>query len=308
VSLAEVTDLTERDPLKSGIADGNDDTLVALKPLRGSGEVPESIVIVRKWGGFGARLSPPDPLNPPPFKKGSRYWFIWSSVNDVYWHRILMWWPEDDVAAPVKEMEAAIKADRYAWSPQYLPDVSLFYGRKVDAEKRHTAVRVTKGDKTLWEKTLPGLPSGRLDAWHVYEKQHLYDLKEVDAPEDQRFLSVGTDVDLPQANEFDQPEGAYYANWRLDLGTGRVAVATVGASQFHSVYTLNRYSLETGRLVFQSVNTPLPSGGKAVGADEEGWWRQVQRTYDPKTGEKTSEEVFRLAGPRMEPVAVERRE
>ena len=304
VSLMKVAEMTERDTRGS---DGNLDITVALKPIRGSGETPQTIDIIKAWGGYRPNNTvalPPDPLNPSPFKKGLQYWFVWSSVHDVFEHRIIMWWPADDLAAPVKELEAAVKADRYAWSPQYVPDVDLFYGRKVDPEKKETTVRVTKANKTLWEKTLPGLPTARYFSWNWCQKRNVASLlADVDAPNDRPFLVIETDADLPAGNELDRPAGRYYLSWMFEADTGCLAVVLVSAPQYPQL-GLNRYSLATGHLVFQSENIYCPTGGKAVGAEKEEWWCQVQRRFDPKTGNKISEEKFRLAGPHMEPAPI----
>src|SRR4051812_30219051 len=82
VALVEVVSVTERDsrPMDGPLADE-----IKLRLVRGSGEVPEIIAIIKSPGGHPgppSEFKPPPPkfsLKPGALRKGRRYWVAFSS-------------------------------------------------------------------------------------------------------------------------------------------------------------------------------------------------------------------------------------
>jgi hypothetical protein len=160
----------------------------------------------------------------------------------------------------------------------YHPKIGLTCGRVVEPDKNQWRVRVWKGDKVLWETTVPGTPSKRAHAWGFLGSA----------------LVAETALTLDAGNEFSLAAGAYYLSTTFDPDTGKRLAACVTVLQDSHVVRVQRdYDLPTGRPVREERFDWPRTGGKAVGAKADDWFRKVARTFDPKTGKVTAEAVFR---------------
>jgi hypothetical protein len=280
-ALVEVVSVTERDDRP---ADGALSDTVKLRVVRGSGEIPEAVTIIKAHGGLappGAREPPPPKysLKPGALKKGGRYWVAFASPyeHEAYPQGVIAFWPEDDAKA-AKVLDEAVKADRWKWHPFYHSKLGLTCGRLREPDQKRWRVRVEKDDKVLWEATIPGIPSKRANAWGFLGS----------------VLVAETALTLDAGNEFDLPAGPYYLATTFDPHTGKRLSACVTVLQDgHSAHVRRDYDPETGRAVREErFDWPL-TGGKAAGAKNEDWYRKVARAFDPKTGKVTAEEVFR---------------
>ncbi|HJZ60338.1 MAG TPA: hypothetical protein VKE74_35670 [Gemmataceae bacterium] len=296
VALVEVVSVIEKDARPS---DGPLYDEIQLRVVRGSGEVPEIIVIVKAPGGHPP---PPGSAKPPPpkfsvrpgaLKKGQRYWVAFSSPyeHQAYPEGVIAFWPQDDRRA-AKVLDEAVKADRWRWHPRYDPTTGLTCGRLIEPDKKLWQVRVWKDDEVLWEMTVPGTPSKRYYSWGFWDAgpggfpTHV--------PKSGRLLVAETALTLDAGNEFDLPAGPYYLCSTFDPHTGNRLSACVTVLQDpHVIHVQRDYDPRTGRY-FREERFDWPkSGDKAVGAGREDWYRKVARTFDPKTGKLTAEEVFR---------------
>lgn len=288
VALVEVVKVEEYDARPS---DGNKGIEFTLKRIRGSGTFRDTISVVTEFGGHrppGSDPKPSAPLKPDSLKKGGRYWIAFASLHefDQYNQWIIGFWPEKDARAAA--FEAAVKADAYRWSPQYVPELKLSYGHVL--EKDTWRVRAERDGKVLWEKTLPGKP---LDSYHFGLFQGTGGSLEVPMPKCGHILFTESDTRLAADNAFGLPAGPYYVNNGLDPVTGKRHATWIRKAQESSVEILNRaYDPDTGKPTRDERFDYLKSGGQAVGAKTEEWWRKVERTFDA-TGKVTKEEVFR---------------
>jgi hypothetical protein len=281
VALVEVVSVTERDtrPMDGDLYDE-----VKLRVVRGSGEVPETVLVVKARGGIsppGSRKPPPPKfsLKPGALQKGRRYWLAFASPYDyeAYPEGVIAVWPEGDPKA-ANVLDGAVKADRWEWHPLYHPKVGLTCGRLIEPDKKRWRVRVEKGDEVLWETTIPGTPSKRAHAWGFLGG----------------VLVAETALTLDAGNEFDLPAGPYYLSTSFDPDTGKRLAASVTVLQdSHVVRVRREYDPETGRHFREERFDRPKSGGRAVGAKTDDWYRKVSRTFDPETGKVTAEAVFR---------------
>jgi hypothetical protein len=297
VSLGEVIDLKQID-YRPG--DGNLIDQVSLKTVRKSGDVLESLGIVQAYGGLRAPGSPPpapDPLSRVSFKKGARYWFVWSSRHEAmsYPHRIIGWWPQDDARA-AEVVEQAIAKDRFAWQPQLEPVTGISYDRHLNAKSGQWILRGTKVGKVLWEDQLEGSPvEGVYGPWSTYPRKNVPDLDHVQAKPDDIFLRLLTSTRLPAGNSYGVPAGAYWLQSYRELTTGKRLAVHVACHQLH-VKSITRAYDSTGHPLWEREQSFPETGGKAAGAASEAWLRQIERTFDPATGKITLEETFRIDG------------
>jgi hypothetical protein len=287
IALAEVVEVKEYDERPM---DGNKGIRFKLKRVRGTGHFDETVDVVTDFGGLrppGDVPKPSAPLKPDSLKKGERYWLAFSSRHDYerYNQGVIGFWPEKDKVSEV--LEVAVKDDVYRWSPQYVPELKLSYGHVV--EKDTWRIRAERDGKVLWEKALPGKP---LD-YHFGLFQSTGGSFEVQMPKCGHILFTESDARLEKDNEFGLPAGSYYVNNGLDPQTGKRHGTWVRVAQGPSVEVMNRaYDLDTGKPTRDERFEFLKSGGKAVGAKTEEWWRKVERTFDA-SGEVTKEAVFR---------------
>jgi hypothetical protein len=297
VALVRVVSVTERDsrPMDGPLADE-----IKLRIVRGSGEVPETLAIVKAPGGHppppGA-VKPPPPkfsLKPGALKEGRRYWVAFSSPYEyrAYPEGVIAYWPEDDPKA-AKVLDGAVKADRWKWHPHYDPKTGLTCGRLIEPDKKRWQVRVWKDDEVLWETTVPGTPSKRYYSWGFWDAGGPGGFP-THVPKSGRLLVTETALALDAGNEFGLPAGPYYLCTTFDPRTGKRLSACVTVLQDgHSIHVQQAYDPGTGRPVREERFDWPKSGGRAVGARTDDWFRKVARTFDLETGRVTSEAVFR---------------
>jgi hypothetical protein len=295
VSLAEVVDLEQID---SRPGDGNLIDQISLRTLLKSGDVLESLGIVQAYGGLrppGSAPPAPDPLSRVIFRKGARYWFVWSSRHEwmSYPHGIIGWWPEEDVQA-IKVIEQAIARDRFAWHPQFEPVTGVSYDRHLDAKTGKWILRGTKAGKILWEDQLESAPvEGIYGVGYVYAKKDVPDLDHVRAEPDDRFLSMVTSTKLAAGNSYGVPAGTYWLQSYLQLTTGKRLWVQVQSFEVHFAWLTRAYD-RTGHPLWEHEQRYLERGGRAVGAAGEEWIKRIERTFDPATGKTILEETFRI--------------
>jgi hypothetical protein len=296
VSLAEVLDLKQIDQRPG---DGNLFVQVSLKPLQKSGDVLESVEIVKDFGGLRAPHSaPPDPdsLYPVPFQKGKRYWFVWSSRHEwiAHPHRLIGWWPQDDASA-AEVFGQAIAKDRFAWQPQLEPITGISYDHHLDAKTGNWILRGTKAGKVVWEDKLEGSPvEGAYGAWYVYPRKNVPDLAHVQAQPDDLFLGFLTSTKLPAKNSYGVPAGTYWLECFRELTTGKELEVQVRSPQMSHVEWMTRAYNRTGQRLWEREKLLLKTGGRAVGAASEAWLKQIERTFDPDNGKTLHEDIFRI--------------
>jgi hypothetical protein len=318
VSLAEVTGLREVDDRPG---DGSLHVDLDLKTVRGSGDVLESLSIVKAPGGHRPPhhlAIPPDALFPVPFEKAKRYWFAWASRHDPAGRgrRLLRWWPEAGAPGEVAE---TVRDNRYAWRPQLVPEAGVFYGHRQDPRTKRWLLRVNKVDPAagggpgdvVWEKQLGGPPAdARYMAWDVYPRQSVVELR--DHAQDTRgnlFLTVVTTEDLPPDNPHGLPTEPHSITTYFDLDSGGRAAEQIHAIVHHkpmfagdqfgptfSEVVFRTFDLRTGGPRWERRSQWMEKGGLAAGSKAEGWLRRTERTFDPDTGRAVGEEVFRVDG------------
>jgi hypothetical protein len=307
--LAEVTDLKTFDTRPS---DGPRYVRVALRVRRRSGAVPDHLSIITAYGGIGPPGAPRaprlKPLRPDSLQKGERYWFAFASVHDHDRHPqgVINFWPEKSPAA--KALDAAVRSDALAWSPQYYPKLGVSYGYKPEPAQDRWRVRVEKGGKILWETVLPGKKSERYAAWYLFPRDSVADLQWADRTATDTFLVAETGTALGKDNEYGLPAGKYYVSTAYDVDTGKRAAARVALLQDSDVECVFRaYDLKSGKVRREHRYDWLETGGKAVGAKTDSWLRRVERTFDVTTGRVTREEAFRHAQVEVAPGVQESR-
>lgn len=293
VALAEVEEIKGYDERPG---DGNKGVRIKLKQIRGSGFFRDTINVVTAHGGKrgpGASLKPSEPkpsdlLKPDSLKVGERHWFAFASRYDYERHtqEVIGFWPEKDEAATV--LETAVKNDSFRWQPLYVPNLKLSYGHVV--EKDGWRVRGEQNGKVLWEHALTGKP---LNDYNFGLFESTGGDFEVAMPKCGRILFTESDTKLGKDNEFGLPAGPYYVNHGFDPVSGTRHATWIRLAQGPSVEVMNRaYDLTSGK-PSREVQYDMPkTGGIAVGAKAEEWWRKVERTYDAK-GKVTKEEQFR---------------
>jgi hypothetical protein len=288
VALVQVVKIEKYDERST---DGNKGLRFKLKRVRGTGEFRDTIDVVTEFGGFrgGEVPKPSAPVKVDSLKKGERWWFAFATNWEYEKHNqgVIGFWPEKDAKAAT--FEAAIKADAYKWHPQYHPELKLTYGRLIEKDKWR--VRVEKQGKTLWEKEFPGKPASDLYPYSLYQGTGELNLK---MPKCGHILMAETSTRLEKDNEFGLPAGPYHVGTGFDPETGkRHGVWARPLPEGPNVPRVNReYDPDTDKPKReQRFDVPL-TGGKAVGAKTEDWYRMIARTFDA-TGKVTKEETFR---------------
>jgi hypothetical protein len=291
VCLAEVVSVQERDARP---ADGDFTEEVTLKILRGSGEVRSQLPVIKEHGGLRPTAPPPiqGPLRAGGLKKGQRYWIAFASSLDheKYTNGVVGYWPEDkaDVA---KVLDEAIKEDRFRWRPEYDPKTGLAYGYLATPGKKSWQVRIEKQGKVLWEKEVPGERSERGVFWGLSEGG--YNSFPSQKPRSGKLFWAESAQRLDKDNEYGVAEGMYYVTTGWDPETGKRIAAWLALHKGPHVDVLHREYNADGKPRREERFDWLPSGGKAVGAAEESWYRKIARTFDPDTGKVAKEETFR---------------
>ena len=287
VALVEVKKVEKFDERST---DGNKGVRFKLKLVRGSGAVYDTVEVVTEFGGFrgGEVPKPSAPLKPDSLKKGDRVWFAFSSDHEweKYTQGVIGFWPEKDAKA--EALDAAVKAGAYRWRPQYEPKLKLAVGHLVEKDKWR--VRAERDGKALWEKELPGKPTGPY-AFGLSLSPGT-DL-EVPTPKCGQYLVAETATRLGKDNEFGLPAGPYWINTGFDPETGKKLAVWVRVPQeSHVALVDRRYDPDTGKVQFEQRYDFLKAGGKAAGAKTEDWYRRTERTFDA-AGKVTKEEVLR---------------
>jgi len=298
VCLAEIADSQEIDKRPS---DGNLFVRAKLRVIRGTGAIPEHIVIIKEYGGLGPpgpAPKPYGPLRPDSLTKGHRYWFAFCSKYEVirsgtpYPQGVIRYWPTEQ-ADVAETLEEAVRTDHYAWRPQYDPITGLTHGYREEPEEGRWQIRVSRDDDVLWEKTLAG---GKADRYSSLGFMHQKDWPSyLRYSQSDTFLLAETATTLEEDNDYDLPAAEYYVLNIFDAITGKLAAVRVSYCQEGMVERVFRVlDLETGGLIREHRFDFLDEGGIEAGGDTEDWLRKTERTFDPKTGEETSLNVFRF--------------
>jgi len=75
------------------------------------------------------------------------------------------------------------------------------------------------------------------------------------------------------------------------LTTGKRLAVHVGCPQLH-VKSITRAYDSTGHPLWEREQSLPETGGRAAGAANDAWLKQIKRTFDPATGKKLLEETF----------------
>ncbi|MFO0976790.1 MAG: hypothetical protein U0996_10355 [Planctomycetaceae bacterium] len=286
VALVEVLEASEFD-YRPG--DGNKGVRFSVKKIKGTGDFLKELQVVTEYGGLRAPNSKPQPslpLKPDSLVVGERYWIAFASqYDDRYNQRVIAFWPEDDAVA--KTLEAAAQNDVLKWKPQYIPRLNVSYGHLI--EDGTWKVRGEKDGKVVWEHTLTGKP---LDSYNFGLFESTGGSFEVAMPACRQILFTESDTKLDEGNEFGLPPGPYYINHGFDPISGTRHGTWIRRAQAGSVEVLNRrYDLTTGKPAGEAEYDFPQTGGLAVGASAERWWRKRERDFDAN-GKVTSEVTY----------------
>lgn len=299
VALAEVVDIKPYNNLES---DGDKGLLVKLRRIRGTGQFRDTIDVVTDFGRSSPDRKPEGPATADSFKKGERYWIVFSSDRmRKYPQGIIAFWPEDSpTVAP--RLEAAIRADAYRWQPQYDPETGFTIGHLSGTEEGSWRLRVAEegkvlwetavGGKVLWETTVPGIKWVFNLGLGFYNQ---YDGFPANMPPGDRILVAPSKVEVGMKNDFDLPAGEYSISTGFDPRTGRrLAVWVFHIRKEYRNLLYRDYSSPTGNLIREDRFEYIEQGGRRIGAKTEEWWRRTSRAFDPRTGKVVSETVFRF--------------
>jgi hypothetical protein len=242
LSLVEVAGITQHD---NRAADGPLSDKIELKVVRSSGVALPEIEIIRAESGFNPQhdTKSHDPYHPHAFKVGDKIWILKAGAKARYSHDILMWFRADDKECPAEKFEAAVKEDRYAWSPQLVPGSEFSYGYKIDMDKSLIHVRVMKGEKEIWKKEVKyngeqvAYPDMVIQLWNKGEGP-----EPVDGGDTTRLITIDTWYNLAEQNEYGAPRGKHHITWAFDFESGKLAQVEV------ENVVQRRYSLKTGKL------------------------------------------------------------
>jgi hypothetical protein len=295
VALAEVVEVK---PFDERPGDGNAGVRFKLKLIRGSGHFQDTVAVETAFGGLrppGDVPKPSAPLKANSLKKGGRFWFAFASSHEWEKHNqgVIGFWPENDsIVAEI--LEATVKKDVLKWSPQYDPELKLSYGHII--EKDRFRVRVEKAGQVIWEQEIAGKMIGPEFAFGLTGAHGFPETIPAKLPASGRILCVKSLTNLAKDNEYELPAGKYSIEYGFDPESGkRYAVWLT----LHLVKTggivdaLHReYDPVLGKPKRDDRFEDLKSGGNRVGAKTEAWFRKVSRTFDPATGNVTSEEIY----------------
>ena len=249
VCLAEVVSIVPYDQRPS---DGDKGFKVTLRPIQSSGQFNDKIYIITEYGGYpapGSILEPPNNLiKPDSLTAGKQYWFAFASRHD-YKNRpqsVIGFWPASDTKVS-KSMQSAIQNNVYRWNPQFDPKTQLTYGR-IQSSKQDWEIRVNKGEKVLWKKTVPGTMSTRSFSWTLdgYAKVNFPDVAKTSCG---KLLVTETATHLRPDNEYGLPVGAVYLRTAFDPETGKRLHDQISRHQAPQVTLLTRtYNPTTGEV------------------------------------------------------------
>lgn len=307
VCLAEVVSMTEYDD-RSG--DGDAGIEVELRPIRSSGYVMNVFWIHTghsPWVPLNRRSKEfPGPIRPNSIAVRKRYWIAFSSVHDWNKHGqgIIAFWNEND--ASVKDrLEAAIKSNRYEWSPQFHPESGLTHSHKMNDSKSELTVRVERDRKVLWETKLSRSPPSSLKLPRDQDPPpyRRYTMPEspisIETEAGKYRLRARTVTTLSRKNDFELPLGDYGVSREYDLESGKLLAFRIRLNRdvfpFFRVQMVQDYDPHTGNNIRETREDLLETGGKAVGENKDAWWRKIERTYEAKSGKLKSEEYSRNA-------------
>ena len=221
VCLANVVSIVPYDHRPS---DGNKGFKVTLRQISGSGQFNDTIHIITEYGGHtesGITPEPPNNLiNPDSLTTGKQYLFAFASKHDYKYHpqSVIGFWPASDTKVS-KSMQTAIQNNVYRWNPQFDPETQLTYGR-LQSSKQDWEIRVNKGEKVLWKKTVLGTMSTRSRSWTLdeYAKVNFPDVAETSCG---KLLVAETATYLRLGNEYGLPVGAVYLRTAFEPETGK---------------------------------------------------------------------------------------
>jgi hypothetical protein len=247
LTLVEVAGIKEID---NRAADGDVSDKIELKVVRGSGVALPEIEIIKATAGFNPQhdTKSHDPYHPHAFKVGDKIWILKAGAKARYSHDILMWFRADDKECPTEKFEAAVKENRYAWSPQVVPGSEFSYGYKIDMDKSVIHVRVMRGEKEVWQKEVKyngeqvAYPDMVVQLWEKGEGP-----TPVDGDDSTRLITIDTWYNLAEGNEYKAPRGKHHITWAFDFASGKLAQVEV-----ENVVT-QRYSLKTGKMSEEKV-------------------------------------------------------
>jgi hypothetical protein len=111
-------------------------------------------------------------------------------------------------------------------------------------------------------------------------------------PDSALVLIAAVRVQMARGNRFDLPEGRALIHEYRDLWSGRRVASQATVETAAGLTCFQTYD-RRGRMAFERVTEYLRSGGEAVGAPEEHWLRQVERSFDPRTARVLREVVSR---------------
>ena len=295
ICLAEVTRIK---PFDNRPADGNAGLEFHLKIVRSSGAVRKKIIAVTAFGG----LRPPGAPVPKPSRlirkgsltKGKRYWIAFASEHQwqKYDQGVINFWPE--FTPKVADVfDKAITAKRFAWSPQYSPELDLSYGYKENSDLNHLRVRVTRRGKVLWEKSLSGKRVQGLYSRGLWHSR--FEGLPTNVPKGGRILIAETRRRLKERNDFGVPASNYRIRHGFDPTSGRELAVWVSRDQpgLAGLHVNRDYDPKTGKLLREDRYDWHITGGLKVGAKKDKWSRKTVRMYDRKTGREVSQDVFR---------------
>jgi hypothetical protein len=293
--LAEVVDLKEIDARPM---DGNLSICATLREIRGSGKRQHAISIIKEWGGYpNPRSKAPEiklKLQPDSLTKGQEYWFVFCSPYMQRVEGIIDYWPKG--TPEVDELlTSAVSADYYCWQPQYHPESGITYGHLAISEQKGWRLRAQKEGKTLWEKTLPGIPSPFLMTEGIGVLDRGSNPSRWFAPVAQRFeLWAETETMLSDRNDYQLPSVKYHFQEQFDLETGKhVAASILDGKTGATPIVFQVYDEKTGRRRGEERYEYIKIGGRFFDADTDGWVIKVEQTYDPVSGDLMSEELYR---------------
>jgi hypothetical protein len=298
----EVVDIKELDTRPS---DGSLFLDVRFRILRGTGTTAEGVKIVKEQGGHPAPNSAPfkprGPVKLDTFKQGERYWVAFCSQYD--WERcpqgVVATWPEQARAAVLEE---AIRTDYYVHRPQYDPRSGLTHSYRAAEDKKTWQVRMEWDGKLLWDVSLPGekFKGEMFDGeWCLMHRDHWSSgLGHADKNRSGWFLLAETTNHLETKNTFQLPAEEHRLTYALEADSGKTAIIWVSIMRLGPTSTpsvVQYFDMKTGKVRREERHDLFHSGGLAVGASEERWYRKLVRTYDANTSELKGEEVLRHA-------------
>lgn len=284
--------------------DGSLMLVVSLKLLKSTGTTRDTIYIIKEPGGTSPnrRPGPYQPVGPvktDTFTLGKKYWVAFASnyPDEKLPQRVVKVWPENE--AP-KELAEAIKADEYVRRPMTDPRNGFTHGWLPDPENNRWNIRMEKEGKRLWERSLPGEKFGgndpysgqwsllHLDQWHS-------GLLDAERTKSNWYLFAETLTELNKDNPYQRPAGKYRIVYILEAETGKTVSVRVSRPDSADANVVHFYEINTGKIRREERYDYMETGGKAMGADKEGWLRKLTRQYDLATGKLLLEETFRHA-------------